>query len=73
MLTNYLLSVRKEKGTLPKNPIVVRTIVTSLLIDEICKKYNCELKKVLTGFKYIGEVILRLEEKNEKESFRARS
>ena len=56
MLTNYLLSVRKEKGTLPKNPIVVRTIVTSLLIDEICKKYNCELKKVLTGFKYIGEV-----------------
>lgn len=69
MLTNYLLSVRKEKGTLPKNPIVVRTIVTSLLIDEICKKYNCELKKVLTGFKYIGEVILRLEEKNEKERF----
>ena len=69
MLTNYLLSVRKEKGTLPENPIVVRTIVTSLLIDEICKKYNCELKKVLTGFKYIGEVILRLEEKNEKERF----
>lgn len=69
MLTNYLLSVRKEKGTLPKNPIVVRTIVTSLLIDKICEKYNCELKKVLTGFKYIGEVILKLEEKNEKERF----
>ncbi|MGN0461199.1 MAG: phospho-sugar mutase [Ruminococcus sp.] len=69
MLTNYLLSVRKEKGTLPENPIVVRTIVTSLLIDKICKKYNCELKKVLTGFKYIGEVILKLEEKNEKERF----
>ena len=69
MLTNYLLSVRKEKGTLPENPIVVRTIVTSLLIDKICEKYNCELKKVLTGFKYIGEVILKLEEKNEKERF----
>ena len=69
MLTNYLLSVRKEKGTLPENPIVVRTIVTSLLIDKICKKYNCELKKVLTGFKYIGEVILKLEEKNEKERY----
>ncbi len=69
MLTNYLLSVRKEKGTLPKNPIIVRTIVTSLLIDQICEKYNCELKKVLTGFKYIGEVILKLEEKNEKERY----
>ena len=69
MLTNYLLSVRKEKGTLPENPIVVRTIVTSILIDKICKKYNCELKKVLTGFKYIGEVILKLEEKNEKERY----
>ena len=69
MLTNYLLSVRKEKGTLPENPIVVRTIVTSLLIDKICQKYNCELKKVLTGFKYIGEVILKLEEKNEKERY----
>ncbi|MGN0477132.1 MAG: phospho-sugar mutase [Ruminococcus sp.] len=69
MLTNYLLSVRKEKGTLPENPIVVRTIVTSLLIDKICAKYNCELKKVLTGFKYIGEVILKLEEKNEKERY----
>ena len=69
MLSNYLLSVRKEKGTLPENPIVVRTIVTSLLIDKICQKYNCELKKVLTGFKYIGEVILKLEEKNEKERY----
>ena len=69
MLTDYLLKVRKEKGTLPKNPIVVRTIVTSILIDKICQKYNCEIKKVLTGFKYIGEVILKLEENNEKDRY----
>ncbi len=69
MLTDYLLKVRKEKGTLPENPIVVRTIVTSILIDKICAKYGCEIKKVLTGFKYIGEVILKLEEKNEKERY----
>jgi phosphoglucomutase len=69
MLTNYLLSVRAEKGTLPENPIIVRTIVTTLLIDRICEKYNCELKKVLTGFKYIGEVILNLEKNDEKERY----
>ena len=69
MLTNYLLSVRKAKGTLPEKPIIVRTIVTSMLIDHICEKYNCELKKVLTGFKYIGEVILKLEENNEKDRY----
>ncbi|MBQ9673934.1 MAG: phospho-sugar mutase [Ruminococcus sp.] len=69
MLTNYLLSVRKEKGTLPDNPIIVRTIVTTILIDKICKKYNCELKKVLTGFKYIGEIILNLEKNNEKDRY----
>jgi phosphoglucomutase len=69
MLTNYLLSVRAEKGTLPERPIIVRTIVTTLLIDRICQKYNCELKKVLTGFKYIGEVILNLEKNNEKERY----
>lgn len=69
MLTNYLLSMRKEHGTLPDNPIIVRTIVTTPLIDQICKKYNCELRTVLTGFKYIGEIILKLEENNEKERF----
>ncbi len=69
MLTNYLLSVRKAQGTLPEKPIVVRTIVSSVLIDEICKKYNCELRAVLTGFKYIGEIILNLEKNNEKERY----
>ena len=61
MLTNYILSGRKANGTLPEKPVVVKTIVTTKLLEKICEKYSVELKNVLTGFKYIGEVILNLE------------
>lgn len=69
MLMNYILSCRKELGTLPENPVAVRTIVSSVLVDRICEKYGCELKKVLTGFKYIGEQILLLEQKGEQDRY----
>ncbi len=69
MLTEYILRSRTEAGTLPVDPIIVKTIVTTKLINAICNKYNAELKNVLTGFKYIGEVILNLEKDNEEERF----
>ncbi len=69
MLTEFILRSRTEAGTLPENPIIVKTIVTTKLINPICKKYNAELKNVLTGFKYIGEVILNLEPKHEEDRF----
>lgn len=69
MLTEFILRSRTEAGTLPENPILVKTIVTTKLINAICNKYNAELKDVLTGFKYIGEVILNLEKVNEEERF----
>ena len=69
MLTNYILSCKKEAGTLPENPVVVKTIVTTKLINKLCEKYGCELKNVLTGFKYIGEVILGLEQKGEEDRY----
>lgn len=69
MLTNYILSSRKALNTLPENPIVVKTVVTSILINRICEKYGCELRNVLTGFKYIGEQILELEQKNEENRY----
>ena len=69
MLTNYILSCKKSNGTLPKKPVVVKTIVTTKLINKLCEKYNCELKNVLTGFKYIGEVILGLEQNNEENRY----
>lgn len=69
MLTDYILFNRKRLGTLPEKPIIVKTIVTSIMIDRLCEKYGCELKNVLTGFKYIGEVILNLEPANETDRF----
>lgn len=69
MLTDYILSCRKSQGTLPQRPIVVKTIVTSKLIDRICEKYGCEVRNVLTGFKYIGEQILELEQNNEESRY----
>ncbi len=69
MLTEFILRSRTEAGTLPVDPIIVKTIVTTKLINAICNKYNAQLKDVLTGFKYIGEVILNLEKVNEEERF----
>lgn len=69
MLTNYILSCKKANGTLPEKPVVVKTIVTTKLINKLCEKYGCELKNVLTGFKYIGEIILNLEKNHEENRY----
>ncbi len=69
MLSNYILSNRKALGTLPENPVLVKTVVTSVLMEKVAQKYGCELKNVLTGFKYIGEQILELEQKNEENRY----
>ncbi|MCR5652957.1 MAG: phospho-sugar mutase [Ruminococcus sp.] len=69
MLTDYILSNRKANGTLPDEPVMVKTIVTSKLIEKLCEKYGVELKNVLTGFKYIGEVILNLEKEGKEDNY----
>ncbi len=69
MFTEYLLSSLKEQGRLPENPIVVKTIVTSQLVSEIAKDYGAETADLLTGFKYIGELITNLEKKGETDRF----
>lgn len=69
LLLDYIARNRIEKGTMPKNPITVKTIVTTKLIDAIAKSYGVEVINVLTGFKYIGEQILHLEQKGEKERY----
>lgn len=69
MLTNYILSCKKASGKLPQKPVVVKTIVTTKLINKLCEKYGCELKNVLTGFKYIGEIILNLEKNHEEDRY----
>lgn len=69
MLMNYVLSCRTQNGTLPQNPVAVKTIVTSELVARVCVKYHCELRNVLTGFKYIGEQILGLEKAGEADRY----
>ena len=69
LLLNYILERRKANGTLPENPVAVKTIVSTELCQRIADAYGCELINVLTGFKFIGEQISILEEKNQAERF----
>ena len=69
LLLNYICEGRTKNKTMPSNPISVKTIVTTKLIDNICRHYNVELKSVLTGFKHIGEVIGKLEAKGEESRY----
>lgn len=69
LLAEYLLSRRKELGILPENAVVVKSFVTTDLVDVVCKKYGASVKKLLTGFKYIGEYITALEAKGEADRF----
>lgn len=62
LLTEYILSSKKERGELPKDGFVVKTIVTTNIIQKICDFYGIEMKEVLTGFKFIGEKIKEAEE-----------
>lgn len=67
LLTQYILSSLKEIDKLPKNGVVVKTIVTTEMVQDIAKEYGVELVNVLTGFKYIGEKIKEFKSKENKE------
>lgn len=69
LLLDYLLRCRKEAGTLPERPVVVKTIVTTTLVDKVAEAYGARVISTLTGFKYIGEQIGRLEKAGEKDRF----
>jgi phosphoglucomutase len=64
IIEHYVLSRRKEKGNLPANGAVVKTIVTTDLQDRIAESFSMKVFNVLTGFKYIGEKIREFEEQN---------
>ncbi len=67
LLTEYILSQKKEQGNLPEKGAVVSTIVSSNMTKLISKEYNVEYFETLTGFKYIGEKIKQFEERNSNE------
>lgn len=62
LLSEYILSSLKERGELPKDGYIVKTIVTTNLVKAICAAYGVEMKEVLTGFKFIGEKIKESEQ-----------
>ena len=62
LLVNYVLSQKKETGTLPQNAAVIKTIVTNEISDKICAHYGADVFNVLTGFKFIAEKIKEFEE-----------
>lgn len=66
LIAEYRISQMKEKGILPSDGMIVKTIVSSNLTDAIAKNYNLELIEVLTGFKNIGAVMKKAEENKDK-------
>jgi len=57
LLIDYIITAYEETGTMPDQPYVVKSIVSSELATKICEAHNVEMFNVLTGFKFIGEVI----------------
>ena len=69
LLLEYICQQRIKKGTMPKDPIAVKTIVTTDIVNLIGKEYGVKIIDVLTGFKFIGEQIGLLEEKGEENRY----
>lgn len=62
LLLDYIITALKERGTLPADAYAIKTIVTTELVTKICAENNIKLYNVLTGFKFIGEIITRCED-----------
>ena len=69
LLLDYIAAGRIEAGTMPERPVAVKSVVSTQLADRIAEHYGVELRSVLTGFKWIGDQIHRLETENEAERF----
>lgn len=69
MLLDYICSQKIANGTMPENPVAVTTIVSTSMADKIAAKYGVELRRVLTGFKFIGEQIYFLEQAGHPERY----
>ncbi len=69
LILSYIVAARNQNGSMPKNPVAVRSIVSSALTDRIAEDGGVEMRVVLTGFKFIGEQILMLENRGEQGRF----
>ena len=69
LLLDYILGTMQKAGTLPADPVAVRSIVSTPMADKIAASYGVKMRRVLTGFKYIGGEILALEQMHEENRF----
>ncbi|MCI6228632.1 MAG: phospho-sugar mutase, partial [Clostridiales bacterium] len=69
LLLDYICAGRIEKGTMPGKPVAVKSLVSTPLADAVAANYGVEMRSVLTGFKWIGDQIARLEADGEVERF----
>jgi len=69
LLADYILSIKKANSTLPKDSLIVKTIVSTELATKVAASYGIDTVNVLTGFKYIGEKILELEKEGQENHF----
>ena len=69
LLVDYICSRRKALNKMPKDPVLVKTIVTTTLAEKVAASYGVKTIDVLTGFKYIGDQIHLLEEKHQEDSY----
>ena len=69
LLLDYILGALAEKKAIPADPVAVRSIVSTPMADKIAARYGVKMRRVLTGFKYIGGEILKLEQKGEEHRF----
>ncbi len=69
LLLDYICQGRIEKGTMPANPVAVKSIVSTPLADAVAKSYGVEMRNVLTGFKWIGDQIARREAAGQVDRF----
>ena len=69
LLLDFIIRARRENGTLPENPVAVKSIVSTKLADAVAMAGGVSMQSVFTGFRYIGGVIAKLEEAEEVERF----
>lgn len=69
LLLDFVARIKSETGRMPANPVAVTTIVSTDMVNPVARKYGIDLRRVLTGFKYIGDVIAELEEAGRQDDY----
>ena len=69
LMLDYICRRRRELGRMPERPVIVRSVVSSDLTDQIAAEYGASVRTVMTGFKYVGEILTELEREGREEDF----